>query len=289
MTIHEANMRLLFQLYEIYDDREAANIADLVMENITGWKRIDRVTNKHVKMSDAMIVQLDKYAQELSTRKPVQYVLQEAWFGDMKLYVDENVLIPRPETEELVDLIIKDAKKQPHRHKHISVLDIGTGSGCIPITIKKKLPGVTVYATDISDKALDVAKENATRQGVEVNFVLSDILDQKQWNRFPSFDYIASNPPYIPAGEMHLMHDNVTRFEPHLALFVPDDDPLTFYKAIADFAAKKLTPEGQVFVEVHEHYAWKVREVFSSLGDTQIVNDMQGKERFIISRPTYQP
>jgi release factor glutamine methyltransferase len=278
MTIHEANMQLLFRLYEIYDDREAANIADLVMENVTGWKRIDRVTNKQVKMSEVMTQQLDKYTQELLTHKPVQYVLHEAWFGGMKLYVDENVLIPRPETEELVDLIVKDKKE-----KEIQILDIGTGSGCIAIALKKHLPLCEVYAIDISSDALTVAEKNNVLNNTKVKFILSDIFEEITWNQFSSFDCIVSNPPYIPSTETKLMSDNVTKFEPHLALFVPDNDPLKFYKTIARFAEKKLSPGGSVFVEVHENFAEEVKKVFSFLGDVQIKKDMQGKERFVVA------
>jgi release factor glutamine methyltransferase len=278
MTIHEANMQLLFRLYEIYDDREAANIADLVMENVTGWKRIDRVTNKQVKMSEVMTQQLDKYTQELLTHKPVQYVLHEAWFGGMKLYVDENVLIPRPETEELVDLIVKDKKE-----KEIQILDIGTGSGCIAIALKKHLPLCEVYAIDISSDALTVAEKNNVLNNTKVKFILSDIFEEITWNQFSSFDCIVSNPPYIPSTETKLMSDNVTKFEPHLALFVPDNDPLKFYKTIARFAEKKLSPGGSVFLEVHENFAEEVKKVFSFLGDVQIKKDMQGKERFVVA------
>jgi release factor glutamine methyltransferase len=283
MTIHEANLQLLFRLYEIYDDREAANIADLVMERVTGWKRIDRVTNKQVKMSDVMAQQLDEYAHELLTHKPVQYVLHEAWFAGMKMYVDENVLIPRPETEELVDLVVKSIDKQDRK-----ILDIGTGSGCIAISLKKYLPDCFVYAVDVSEKALEVAKRNAIENNVDVNIILSDILDESTWNQFSSFDCIVSNPPYIPSTEINLMKENVTKFEPHLALFVPDDDPLKFYKVIARFAEKKLLPGGKIFVEVHENFAEAAKDVFSFFGNVQIRNDMQGKQRFI-SLQTYQP
>jgi release factor glutamine methyltransferase len=285
MTIHEANLQLLFRLYELYDDREAANIADLVMENVTGWKRIDRVTNKQVKMSDVMTQQLHKYTQELLTHKPVQYVLHEAWFAGMKLYVDENVLIPRPETEEMVDLIAKniEAKKSGIRKKEIQILDIGTGSGCIAIALKKRLRVCEVYAIDISSDALTIAEKNNVLNNTKVKFLLSDIFEEITWNQFSSFDCIVSNPPYIPSTETKLMSDNVTKFEPHLALFVPDSDPLKFYKAIARFAERKLSPGGSVFVEVHENFAKEVKKVFSFLGDVQICKDMQGKERFLIA------
>jgi release factor glutamine methyltransferase len=287
MTIHEANMRLIFQLYELYDDREAANIADMVMENITGWKRIDRVINKEVKMSGAMEQQLENYSKELMTHKPVQYVLHEAWFTGMKFYVDENVLIPRPETEELVDIVIEDIKKelsgQNNLNKKTSLFDIGTGSGCIPITIKKKLPQTNVYSIDVSEKALNVARKNAKVNNVDVNFILADFLDENKWIAFSSFDVIVSNPPYIPKKGMDEMSKNVVDYEPHLALFVPDDDPFIFYKAVARFAGQKLLPGGKIFLEMHENLAEGVKEVFSFFSDVQIKNDMQGKTRFLIA------
>ena len=298
MTIHEANMRLIFQLYELYDDREAANITDLVMENITGWKRIDRVINKELKMSGVMEQQLENYTKELLTHKPVQYVLHEAWFGGMKYYVDEHVLIPRPETEELVDLVIKEVKKKSNAQNNLdkkkSLLDIGTGSGCIPITLKKNLPETDVYSIDVSEKALDVAKRNANMNGADVKFVLGNFLDENKWIEFSSFDVIVSNPPYIPKKGMEEMSKNVVDYEPHLALFVPDDDPLIFYKAIARFAEKKLLPGGRIFLELHEQLAEEVKGLFSFFGEVQVKNDMQGKERFLtitnsIERPFYQP
>ena len=291
-------MRLIFQLYELYDDREAANITDLVMENITGWKRIDRVINKELKMSGVMEQQLENYTKELLTHKPVQYVLHEAWFGGMKYYVDEHVLIPRPETEELVDLVIKEVKKKSNAQNNLdkkkSLLDIGTGSGCIPITLKKNLPETDVYSIDVSEKALDVAKRNANMNGADVKFVLGNFLDENKWIEFSSFDVIVSNPPYIPKKGMEEMSKNVVDYEPHLALFVPDDDPLIFYKAIARFAEKKLLPGGRIFLELHEQLAEEVKGLFSFFGEVQVKNDMQGKERFLtitnsIERPFYQP
>lgn len=280
MTIHEANMRLLFQLYELYDNREAANIADFVMENITGWKRIDRLVNKEVKCSPAMEQQLNKYIHQLATHKPVQYVLHEAWFAGMRFYVDENVLIPRPETEELVNLVIKETTAdETYRTIDKAILDIGTGSGCIAIAIKRNLPEVNVYAIDVSESVLDVARKNAQQNNVEPTFEKINFLDESQWLLLPSFDIIVSNPPYIPLQEKSKMHNNVAQFEPHLALFVPDNDPMLFYKAIARFAENKLLPGGKIFVEIHEDYGEEVREVFGS--KAEIIKDMQGKERFL--------
>lgn len=285
MTIHEANMRLLFQLYEVYDDREAANVADLIMEHITGWKRIDRVYNKQVKMSDVMMSELEKYTHELLTHKPVQYILGEAWFMGMKFYVDEHVLIPRPETEELVDGIVRDIKSSGTKK---TILDIGTGSGCIAVSLKKYLPNSNVYAVDVSKEALAVAAKNAAQNDTVVQLIHADILNEEKWNELPSAEIIVSNPPYIPSSEKGMMKDNVTKFEPHLALFVPDPDPLLFYKVIVRFAGKKLLPGGKIYAEMHENFAEAVKKIFSALGDVEIKMDMQGKERFI-ELPSYQP
>jgi release factor glutamine methyltransferase len=148
-----------------------------------------------------------------------------------------------------------------------------------------------VYAVDINAATLDVARKNAVLNNVEINFILADILNESKWDQFTSFDFIVSNPPYIPLGEINLMQDNVTRYEPHVALFVPDDDPLIFYKAIAQFAKKKLLPGGKIAVELHENFAEKVKE-FSCFRDVQIKNDMQGKKRFLvatIAHPSYRP
>ena len=199
----------------------------------------------------------------------------------MKLYVDENVLIPRPETEELVDLVVKDVSKESR--KEISILDIGTGSGCIPIALKKRLPPSKVYGVDVSEAALDIAKNNAAINNADVNFILSDILDESRWNELPAPDIIVSNPPYIPLREKDKMQSNVTRYEPHIALFVPDNDPMLFYKTIGRFAEKKLLPGGKIFVEIHEDYGNAVADVFAVF-NPEVVLDMQGKARFVVSR-----
>lgn len=281
MTIHAANNRLLFQLYHIYDNSEAANIADLVMENITGWKRIDRIIHKEVTFSRPMESTLEKYISELLDHKPVQYVLKEAWFAGLKFIVNENVLIPRPETEELAGWIISTARSLPGTS--ISILDIGTGSGCLAVAIKKKLPGAAVFACDISTAALEVAKQNADLHSAEVVFIEADILDRKRWNDFPYFDFIISNPPYIPISQKQQMNENVVLHEPHPALFVTDEDPLVFYRAIATFSKEKLLPGGYVFVEIHEDLYAATAEIFTAagFGDVEINKDMQGKNRMI--------
>jgi release factor glutamine methyltransferase len=276
MTIQEANKRLLFQLYHVYDNSEAANIADLVMENITGWKRIDRLVNSQVKLSVHQKQLLEKYSEELSAHMPVQYVLNEAWFAGLKFYVNEHVLIPRPETEELVAWALTVSENTKTK-----ILDIGTGSGCIPISIKNKLAAAIVYACDISHDALEVAEKNAEIHQTKIFYLLSNILDREQWKNFPEMNMIISNPPYIPSKEKSLMHNNVVKHEPHVALFVNDDDPLVFYKAIAAFAEEKLLPGGNIFLETYEDLAAETASLFNKFSQVEIKKDMQGKQRMI--------
>lgn len=286
MTIHEASQQLRFQLFHMYDEREAGNITELVMENITGWRRIDRVVNKTALLSATQAQLLASYTQALLDNTPVQYVLHEAWFGDMCLFVDENVLIPRPETEELADWLIKDTRHLKLRtgvSEKNMVLDIGTGSGCIPLVIKKNLPLIEMHSCDISEAALQVAKKNAVDQKLDIHFHLLDILSVKERNPLPLFDFIISNPPYIPNNNKSLMSANVLQHEPHLALFVEDNDPLLFYKAIADFAATHLTSNGSIYLEIHEDTGDAVTNLYKQKGFTAIERrkDLQGKDRMI--------
>lgn len=286
MTIHEASLQLRFQLFHLYDEREAANITDLVMEDLTGWKKIDRVVNRTVPLSAAQQQQLRQYTDALLQHQPLQYVLHEAWFYGMRLYVDENVLIPRPETEELADWIIKDAgslgldREASGRNR---VLDIGTGSGCIPLAIKNKLPAFEVHACDISAGALQVARKNALDQNLAIHFHQLDILSAAAWQNLPQFDMIVSNPPYIPQSDKATMAPNVLNHEPQLALFVADSDPLLFYSTIADFAATHLTKNGCIYLEIHEAMADAVIDLYTKKGCTKIElrKDLQGRDRML--------
>lgn len=281
MTIQQSYKQLLFQLYEMYDDREAANIADLVMENITGFKKVDRLINKQFSLNENQLQLLNDYTNELLKHKPVQYVLHEAWFAGMKLYVDENVLIPRPETEELVEWIVKTVASG--KSQVVSVLDIGTGSGCIPIALKKKLPAVEIHALDISEPALNVAKRNAAAQKTKINFHLLNILDESAWQILPNFDIVVSNPPYIKQSEASSMQKNVLSYEPHLALFVDDEDALKFYKAIAEFGLAHLNKEGQLFFEINETLGKEVSDLLHQYKyvEIELKKDLQGKDRMI--------
>jgi release factor glutamine methyltransferase len=275
------------QLKNIYDERESNNIADWVFENIAGVKRLDRICNKDQAISSSTIEQLNNALQELLQYKPVQYILGEAWFYKMKLKVNQHVLIPRPETEELVEWVVEEIRKKKLeiRNKEVeevSILDIGTGSGCIAITLKKVLPNVDLFALEISEDALSVAKENAEDHNVHIKFLQLDFLDERSWPSLESFDFIISNPPYIPENEKARLAKNVVDHEPYQALFVTDDDPYIFYRKIAAFAYQQLKEEGKIFVEVHEQYAKQVQQIFTGKDfKTEIKKDIYGIDRML--------
>jgi release factor glutamine methyltransferase len=277
MTIQQAYHFLQQQLSTIYDTDEATNIADLVIEHITDYKKLGRITHKDLPIAEKQIEQLQTLTKDLLLHKPVQYVLGEAWFYEMKFYVTEHVLIPRPETEELVELVA--SCKLPIT----SILDIGTGSGCIPITLKKKIPKADITSIDVSENALVVAKQNAVNNNVEIDFKELDFLYESNWNDLDCYDIIVSNPPYIKQSESTTMHNNVLSFEPHIALFVEDEDALLFYRKIADFGKTHLNALGKIFVEINEALGNETIALFESYGYEAILKqDMQGKDRMII-------
>jgi release factor glutamine methyltransferase len=287
MTLHDAKQQLIFQLMEIYDDTEAAAIADMVMEHLTGWQRIDRVMNKISPLPQDKETELAGITKRLLLHEPVQYILGYTWFAGMKFYVDRNVLIPRPETDELVQWIITDTQNKNYTEpRKVNIFDIGTGSGCIPIPLKKKFPEATVWATDISDEALAVAEKNRLANLLpeqQINFLRFDFLYRRSWNNFEKYNVIVSNPPYIPEKNKATMLPNVVNYEPHKALFVTDNNALIFYEAIALFATEHLKDDGAVFLETHENSAKDVAALFISRGfaNIEIKKDMQGKERMV--------
>lgn len=282
MTLQEAHRFTYNSLNTIYDNREATNITNLVMENITGHNRMDRLLHASDPLTQTQQQKLTNYLPLLTRHTPVQYVLNEVWFYGMLLYVNEDVLIPRPETEELTNWIVQDEKKRGTVTSS-RILDIGTGSGCIPVALKKNLPAAEVHALDISTKALEVARKNAGQQDVLVHFHEVDILRPIEKSLLPVFDIIVSNPPYIPVKDKAGMHPNVLEYEPHLALFVADEDPLLFYRAIANFAKDHLAKDGVIYLELHDMLGASTRELFMSVGfqNTTLRKDMQGKDRML--------
>lgn len=280
MTLREAFQQLSGELQQVYDAGESASIADWVIEFVTGRRRIDRITHPDIPIRQESLQQLQIIKARLLAHVPVQYVLGEAWFAGMKLYVDESVLVPRPETEELVAWIAEDMREGKTRCR--SALDIGTGSGCIAISLKKKFPGLSVRALDYSEAALNVAIKNAMLQAAQVYFIRNDFLDEHGWNNFGKFDLVVSNPPYIRRSEAATMQPNVLEHEPHLALFVPDEDALIFYRKIAAFGKDHLEPGGAIYLELNEALGAETATLFQSQGyRTEIRKDMQGKERMM--------
>jgi release factor glutamine methyltransferase len=273
MTFREAQHQLKDKLTEIYDLREAANIAEWALEDITGLSRIDRLIHDGSFTRD----QEEKYGDykaRLMSATPVQYVTGYAWFMGERFKVNENVLIPRPETEELVAWINTSVTDMYPR-----ILDVGTGSGCIPVMLKKSIPNATLIAVDLSEDALAVARENARIHQAEINFHQADFLNERIWPLLPDMDIIVSNPPYILLSQKDSMEKNVVDHEPHLALFVPDEDPLKFYRSILAFARQKLNPGGMIFFETHDDLAQQVADLGGA--HAEISKDLSGKDRMV--------
>lgn len=280
ITIKEAFDRLQQQLSALYEAAEAANIAEWVMESLCGRRRREWLYGPEEQLAPEQQERLAQYTAELLTYRPVQYVLGESYFYDLKLFVDESVLIPRPETEELADWILKYAKSRDLVAP--VVLDIGTGSGCLALVAKKHLPAAQVYAVDISEGALSVAGSNAATLGLDIQLIPADILKPSGLEAVPLLDMIISNPPYITIAEQDTILPNVLHFEPHQALFVTNNDPLQFYKAIEHFATNRLKHGGAIFLELHVDFAMATKQYYERQGwITELRKDMQGRERML--------
>lgn len=265
----------------IYDMAEAQAMARILVEKVTGIRAHDALANPNLLLSLSQIEILDSYVQELKLQKPIQYILGETEFFGISLKVNPNVLIPRPETEELVEWIIKS-----NDSTFPTVLDIGTGSGCIAISIAKHTPAARVYGIDISMESISLAKQNSIRANTSITFIQADILDQSIQIEGSPFDIIVSNPPYVRESEKELMHPNVLENEPHLALFVIDQDPLIFYKAIAEFAKNNLNRNGIVYCEINEAFGKETAKVFEDYDfkNIEVREDINGKKRMLRAR-----
>jgi release factor glutamine methyltransferase len=279
MTLHDASVYIQDQLLTIYDQGEAKAISDLVIEHITDSRDLNRLHSKQQSLDTLQTDRLNEIIARLKTHEPIQYVINEAWFSGLKFFVDENVLIPRPETEELVEWVIANCKFPINT---LRIIDIGSGSGCIPIALRRRLGKADVWGCDVSAKALEVAQKNAETLGVNVNFIQLDFLDKERRELLPQFDIIISNPPYIPESDRSKMPKNVTDFEPSLALFVPDNDPLIFYRTLAEFGRTHLAKEGSLYAEIHEDLGSEVSGLFQENNfKVERSKDMSGKERFV--------
>lgn len=255
----------------------------LVLEHVAGITRSDVISQKAISLTEKEQHRLDEVVERLNTQEPIQYILGKADFFGRVFGVNPSVLIPRPETELLIDVIKKESSNVPGK-----ILDIGTGSGCIGITLAKELPAKTVLAFDISEAALKTASENAKDLWAQVDFRKTDILTEDI--PFIDLEVVVSNPPYVTFSEKLSMNDNVLKHEPHLALFVPDNDPLVFYKAIAKKGLKALTPGGKIFVEINEQFGKETERVFRMEGFTMIrsIKDLQGKDRVVVATKPVQ-
>lgn len=276
------------ELKPFFHSEEITALAKIIFRDIAGVKFQDIFINGERIIDDELCSRVHKAIRQLRKQMPAQYITGICEFYGLRLNVTPNVLIPRPETEELVDWIIND--NRVCRKKNIRILDIGTGSGNIAITLKNKIPSAIVTATDISNRALTVAKENAGIYCTPVKFLRLDILKRLNWsNRNPiidksgQFDIIASNPPYVPLNEKKSLPENVRNFEPHVALFTEQKNPLIFYDAIGRFALRQLKNNGLLYLEIHETKGKQVKSLLKRLGfgDVKIKKDINGKDRMV--------
>ncbi|SEN96872.1 release factor glutamine methyltransferase [bacterium A37T11] len=269
------------QLKDNYDPAEARSLVRHILSDLMGNDESDYLSKKDKPLTDYIIHRLNEVLTELKKGIPVQYILGNAWFMGHLFQVNKAVLIPRPETEELTDQIIQDYRANA---QDLHILDIGTGSGCIAIALQKQLPGSVVYALDISTTALEVARQNAQNLSAAVQFLQADILDPNSLpSTMPLFDVIVSNPPYITPSEQLGMEAHVKEQEPSLALFVPENDPLLFYRQIAHYSRQQLKPGGRIYVEINRRFGQETASLFRSMGfsEVSVYTDMQGAERIV--------
>lgn len=275
---------LRLALTPLYGERESSLISDWVLEKLTGWSREQCRMNADTLLEPDFQKRLDIHLDELLRWRPVQYVLGEAWFMGMRFQVDERVLIPRPETEELVEWV-KSSAQEKHQEQFgpCRILDVGTGSGCIPIAIKTALPDAMVWSLDASEGALAVARENALKHNADVHFLHIDVLVDHGLPSIPEVDIIVSNPPYVLEEDRTSMRQNVIAWEPHMALFVEGPDPLLFYHRIAALGLEKLSAGGRIFVEIQETMSDAVVALFRDRGyrDIEARQDLSGRDRMV--------
>lgn len=262
-----------------YPEPEAGSIAQLVLEHVLQKNRMQLSLAQQEEVNPEQEAQLKQMVQRLQRQEPVQYVLGVAHFYGLELQVDERVLIPRPETEELVDLVLRGHKGQ----ERLQVLDICAGSGCIPLALAANLKDAEVYGLEVSKGALEVARANAAKYKLPVTWLQADIFGPVPRIHPASLDVITSNPPYVLEEEKEQMRENVLQYEPHLALFVPDQDPLKYYRRIGEVAQQLLKEGGNLYFEINERYGQQVRELLLqyNFAEATVVQDMFGKDRIV--------
>lgn len=277
MTYKQAFAYIHQELKNGYPETEIEAFIQIICRHLFGLSRFDCMMRNTECLTEKSESQIYNIIQDLKRYKPLQYILGETEFYGMRFFVDRSVLIPRPETEELVEWIISDCKGEDN----LSIIDIGTGSGCIPIALAKHLSNAQVTAVDISEEALSTARKNALENNVNVQFIQADILKRSLPKDF-SFDVIVSNPPYVTADQKTQMNANVLDYEPYIALFAPDQNPFAFYEAIASVAQAHLKPEGLLYFEINEALPYETAESINKYGfNTKLKQDINGKYRMI--------
>ncbi|WP_235015703.1 peptide chain release factor N(5)-glutamine methyltransferase [Aquimarina sp. AU58] len=281
MKIKDLRVSFTNSLSGIYDSEEVLSFFYILSEEILGLKRVDVAMCLDKILTVNEKANFDNAIKRLEKQEPIQYIIGETYFFGIPFIVNEHVLIPRPETEELVDWILKDQKKEK---QSITILDIGTGSGCIAISLAKKIPEAKVFAMDISEQAIQVARDNAKKNQADITFVKTDILEVEEL--FQDFDIIVSNPPYVRELEKKEMKSNVLDNEPQQALFVSDDEPLLFYKKITDLAKGKLRENGSLYFEINQYLGIETKNMIESKGfkPVEVRKDIYGNERMIRAR-----
>jgi len=265
------------KLTPLFDLLETESFFYIILEDLHQMKRIDLALDPGFSFSDEELEKWNSIAEKLQKEIPIQYILGKAHFYGLEFEVNENTLIPRPETEELVEWIVK---KNEFKGK-IKILDIGTGSGCIAISLAKNLQDATVFAIDVSEKALETAKRNAVKNEADVTFLLKNILETEDLGQ--NFDIIVSNPPYVRNLEKEEIKKNVLDYEPHLALFVEDDDALIFYRKIAELGQKNLVQNGQLYFEINQYLGTEMMDLLQTKNfkDIELRKDIYDNDRMI--------
>ena len=280
MLLKQYKTHFFDSLKNIQDEQEIESFFFILTEYLHNLKRVDVALNPNFELSEVEVEKWNTILADLQHEKPIQYITGEAWFYGLQFEVNENTLIPRPETEELVEWIIESQKSKVQSQK-CEILDIGTGTGCIPISLKTNLPQANVSAIDVSEKALEVAKRNAVSNRVDISFIQADILEVEDLSQY--FDIIVSNPPYVRNLEKEEIKKNVLDYEPHLALFVEDTDALLFYRKIAQLALKNLAPNGLLFFEINQYLGKETVELLENFGfkNIELKKDIYGNDRMI--------
>ncbi len=277
MSLQDTKQAMKHQLRHQYDALETNSMVNILIEEVTGWDALHQNIHKNDALEQSQTNLIFRYVEMLLSGKPLQYIIGKAWFMGKAFMVNEAVLIPRPETEELVEWIVAYAQII---NKPLSILDIGTGSGCIAISLKQAIPHASVTAIDISKEALAVAQQNAAINNTEIDWIELDILQTKHLK--DQYDIIVSNPPYIPLREKPNMQSQVTEQEPAIALFVPDQYPLLFYSKIADLGKSALNPKGQLFFEIHYDQGESIMALLKEMGyHAELKQDIYGKDRMV--------